>query len=267
MTRTREPDIQTLFDLTGRVALITGAGGHLGRSMAAALAEAGSRVIVASRKMETARQVAGSLKGKEKGRHLPVVIDHMKPDSIERGFSQANKAAKGIDILVNNAHEPLTADWRAVTGEQFTQHLRNLTGYFLLARLLRDHAVARRSPASVIMLGSMYGQVASYPDTYKGISPANPVAYQALKGGVIQVTRHLAVYWAQDAVRVNCISPGPFPPATVSPKLVKRLTAKSPMRRIGNPHELKGAVVFLASDASSYVTGHNLAVDGGWTVW
>jgi gluconate 5-dehydrogenase len=117
------------------------------------------------------------------------------------------------------------------------------------------------------MLGSMYGQVGSYPDVYEDIGPINPAAYQTLKGGIIQLTRHLAVCWAQDQVRVNCLSPGPFPPSSVSPKLVKRLKEKSPLNRMGQAHELKGATVYLASDASSYVTGQNLTVDGGWTAW
>jgi len=132
---------------------------------------------------------------------------------------------------------------------------------------VHDHAVQRKASASIIMLASMYGLVASYPDAYDGIGPASPVAYHALKGGILQMTRHLAVYWAKDNVRVNALSPGPFPSAKANPEMVERLKTKSPMNRMGEPHELKGAVVFLASDASSYVTGHNLVIDGGWTAW
>jgi NAD(P)-dependent dehydrogenase (short-subunit alcohol dehydrogenase family) len=177
------------------------------------------------------------------------------------------KQAGRLDILVNNGHEAIGSDWRAVTGAQFNRQLANATGYFLLARRMHDHAVKSKHPASIIMLGSMYGQVASYPEAYRDICPASPAAYHALKGGIIQLTRHLAVYWAADRVRVNCLSPGPFPGATAPKKLIPRLKAKSPMRRMGQPHELKGAVVFLASDAASYITGHNLVVDGGWTAW
>jgi NAD(P)-dependent dehydrogenase (short-subunit alcohol dehydrogenase family) len=261
------PTAQELFDLTNRVALITGASGHLGLALAAALAEAGCRVIVASRKMETAQKVAAALGGAKAGRHLAVVMDQMDEASIQRGFERAAKLAGRVDILVNNGHEPLAADWRTVNGNQFTRQLANCTGYFLLARLVRDHAVKHRQPASIIMLGSMYGQVASYPEVYAGIAPASPAAYHALKGGIIHLSRHLAVYWAKDQVRVNCLSPGLFPAPAAPRKLVQRLKAKSPMNRIGQPHELKGAVVFLASDASSYMTGHNLVVDGGWTAW
>lgn len=267
MAKNTQPGIPQLFDLTGRTALVTGASGHLGSAIAAALAEAGCRVIVTSRKLATARVTAAALGGTQRGRHGAVALDQMEEASIQRGFAEAVKLAGSIDVLVNNAHEVLADDWRGVTGKAFTRHLANATGYFLLARLVRDAAVKRRRPASIIMLGSMYGQVASYPEVYAGIGPANPAAYQVLKGGILQLTRHLAVYWAGDSVRVNCLSPGPFPGPGAARKLVKRLRAKSPMGRMGQPHELKGAVVFLASDASSYVTGHNLVVDGGWTAW
>jgi len=113
----------------------------------------------------------------------------------------------------------------------------------------------------------MYARVASYPDAYEGVCPANPVAYQALKGGTIQMTRHLAVYWARDNVRVNCFSPGPFPGGRAPEAMVRRLEKKLPMRRMGLPHELKGALLLLAADAGSFITGQDLTVDGGWTAW
>jgi len=156
-----EPSIQQLFDLTGRVALITGASGHLGHSMADALAEAGARVIVASRAAGTGQKTAASLGGVEKGRHLSVVIDHLDEQSINRGFDEAVELAGKADVLVCNGHEPLGADWRSVTGEQFNRQLQNATGYFLLARKMRDHATSRSAAASIIMLGSMYGVVGS----------------------------------------------------------------------------------------------------------
>jgi gluconate 5-dehydrogenase len=169
--------------------------------------------------------------------------------------------------LVNNGHAADGHDLTDVTAEQFNRVLANATGWFLLARELREHVVQRGVPGSVVNIGSMYGQVGSYPDTYEGICSASPVSYHALKGGVIHMTRHLAVYWARDRVRVNCLSPGPFPGPAVSPDLTKRLTEKSPMGRMGLPYELKGALLLLASDAGSYITGQNLTVDGGWTAW
>ncbi|MCA8985865.1 MAG: SDR family oxidoreductase [Planctomycetaceae bacterium] len=256
-----------LFDLTGQVAMLTGGQGHLGRALADALAEAGARVVVSSRKLEEAQRVARELSGPEAGRHLAVQLDHLEETSVETGFHQAIAQAGQVDILVNNGHAPLGEDWSTVTGEQFQQHLGNLTGYFLLSRQLRNHVVSRRGKGSIILLGSMYGVVGSYPDAYEGLCAASPAAYHALKGGIVQLTRHLAVYWARDGVRVNCLSPGPFPGAQAPPELIERLKAKSPMGRMGTPRELKGAIVFLASEASSYMTGQNLIVDGGWTAW
>ena len=114
----------------------------------------------------------------------------------------------------------------------------------------------------------MYGVVGSYPDAYEGICDASPVGYHALKGGIVHMTRHLAAYWASDNIRVNCLSPGPFPnPESAPAAMVERLCEKLPMKRMGINHELKGVIVFLASDASSYMTGQNLIIDGGWTAW
>lgn len=259
--------VQQLFDLSGRVALVTGAGGYLGRAMAEALAEAGARVVASSRSLDRATAVAAALGGREAGRHVAVCLDHLDEPSLERGFEDALRQTEQLDILVNNGHDPVAADWSSVTAEQFQRQLANLTGYFLLARRLRDHAAARQRPASIVLLGSMYGVVGSYPDAYAGVCPASPAAYHALKGGIVHLTRHLAVYWAKDRVRVNCLSPGPFPHPHAPAEMVRRLETKSPLGRMGMPHELKGAIVFLTSDASSYVTGQNLLVDGGWTAW
>ena len=260
-------NVNKMFDLTGRVSLVTGARGLLGQSLASALAEAGSRVIVTSRDAASAEELARSLPNYERVQHLGLSLDYLEPASIERGFAEACQRAGAIDMLVNNGHHPLAKDWRDVTAEEFNRQLSMATGYFLLARLLRDHAVERSAPASVIMLGSMYGLVGSYPDAYEGICVASPAAYHALKGGIVHLTRHLAVYWARDGVRVNCLSPGPFPGPQAPAAMVERLKTRSPMNRMGRPDELKGALLFLASDASSYVTGHNLVVDGGWTAW
>ena len=266
-TASNEPTVQQLFDLAGKRALVTGASGYLGGALARALAEAGATVVATSRDRGRAESVAKTLPAPAGAVHHGVQLDHMDETSIEAGFRRAVEVAGALDILVNNGHEPLANDWTDVTADGFTRQLANATGYFLLARLLRNHAVQRGAPASVILLGSMYGLVGSYPEAYEGVCPASPVAYHALKGGIIHLTRHLAVYWARDRVRVNCLSPGPFPPPRVPKELVGRLCGHSPMGRMGMPHELKGAVVFLASDASSYMTGQNLVIDGGWTAW
>ena len=265
---TSEPIIQDLFDLTGRVALVTGGTGYLGSAFARALAEAGASVVISSRDRERACDAASALPCPGDAAHFGVELDHMQPESVEAGFAEAVGVVGRIDVLVNNGHEGLGKDWTDVTHEEFARQQVNVAGYFALARLVRNHAVARGASASIVMLGSMYGQVASYPDAYEGVFAASPAAYHALKGGIIHLTRHLAVYWASDGVRVNCLSPGPFPnEPRVPTEMVRRLCDKSPMKRMGRPHELKGAIVFLAGDASSYMTGQNLTIDGGWTAW
>ncbi|MCA9119615.1 MAG: SDR family oxidoreductase [Planctomycetales bacterium] len=268
MNMSSEQVVSQLFDLSGRTALITGASGYLGAAMAAALAEAGANVACASRDQNRADSAAKGLPSTHGQEHFGVVLDHFDESSLEQGLQRVIERAGRVDVLVNNGQRGPANDLTDVTPEQFKAQLANAAGYFHLARLVRDHAVERAAPATVVMIGSMYGLVGSYPDAYKDICSASPVAYHALKGGVIHMTRHLAVYWAKDRVRVNCLSPGAFPnPVTVPEGLVDRLTSKCPMGRMGLAHELKGAVVFLASDASSYMTGQNLVIDGGWTAW
>jgi len=262
-----ERTLSQLFDLRGKTALISGAGGWLGSAMSRALAEAGASVITTSRDAAKAAECAAALPSNSGQNHFGVALDHLDEASIENGFTDALLRAGRIDILINNGHAANASDLTTVSGEEFNRSLANATGYFLLARKLHDHAVARGGGASIVMIGSMYGVVGSYPEAYEGVVPASPVAYHALKGGIVHMTRHLGVYWAKDGVRVNCLSPGPFPGPAANATMVERLTAKSPMGRMGRPEELKGALVFLASEASSYVTGQNLLVDGGWTAW
>jgi NAD(P)-dependent dehydrogenase (short-subunit alcohol dehydrogenase family) len=261
--------VHQLFDLTGKVALVTGASGLLGEALSTALAEAGATIVVASRDKARAEAFAATLPSPKGTKHLGVALDYLDEKSCQQGFADAVADAGKLDILVNNglSREGATTDWTNVTAKDFTEHLANNTGYFLLSRSMYHHAVSRKATASIIMIGSMYGVVGSYPEAYEGECVASPVQYHALKGGTIHMTRHLAVYWAKQGVRVNCISPGPFPKESFFSEVVERLKKKSPMGRMGKPHELKGAVVFFASDASSYVTGQNLLVDGGWTAW
>jgi NAD(P)-dependent dehydrogenase (short-subunit alcohol dehydrogenase family) len=262
-----ETTVPQLFDLTGKTALLTGGSGYLGGAMARALTEAGATVVVSSRELSRAQEVVDALAQASGRKHFALQMDHMDESSVAAGFDQAVAQSGGLDILINNGQQTVAKDWTEISADEFTHQLSNVTGYFLLARKMHEHAMARERPASIILLGSMYGLVGSYPDVYEGICSASPVAYHALKGGLVQLTRHLAVYWANDGVRVNCLSPGAFPHATADDEFVRRLSLRCPMKRIGVAQELKGAIVFLASSASSYMTGQNLVIDGGWTAW
>ncbi|MBC8481291.1 MAG: SDR family oxidoreductase [Planctomycetes bacterium] len=262
----KEKTVWELFDLSGKVALVTGATGYLGNAMAKGLSEAGAAVIISSRDKERAVSAAEKLSAESGNSFYGVEMDHLSEESINRGFEDGLKQAGRIDILVNNAHFGLEAGWHNVTSEEFNTQLSNATGYFLLSRLVHDHAVISGREASIIMLGSIYGMVGGYPEVYEDRECGSLAAYHALKAGVINMVRHLGVYWAGDNVRVNCLTPGTFPPLEkVGKELFERYASKSPMKRNGVPEEIKGAVVFLASEASSYMTGANLVIDGGWT--
>ena len=260
MTKTN----QQLFSLQNRVAIVTGGTGHLGTAFCQTLAEAGARVVVTSRSLEKAQLAAEKIPGDG---HIGLSLDHKNELSISTVMEDAINSCGGIDILVNNGTHGASDDWTTVDQQQFNDQLANASAYFLLGRLFRDHVVETKRNGSLINIGSMYGVVGSYPDAYDGICNASPASYHALKGGIIHMTRHLAVYWASDGVRVNCLSPGPFPGPNAPTEMVERLQTKSPMSRMGAPDELKGALLLLASDAGSYITGQNIIVDGGWTAW
>jgi gluconate 5-dehydrogenase len=259
--------VQELFDLSGKVALVTGGAGWLGTAMCEALAEVGARVAIASRNMDNCRKLAERLPGEG---HLALALDVQNEEAIRSVIDEVANTAGRLDVLVNNAYSGRAPSLDEATADDFQfSFMGGLTSYFVAAQQARKHMLAVGG-GSIINLASMYGMVASYPEAYVGFGVNSPPTYHALKGGVIHLTRHLAIYWAKDKIRVNAISPGPFPPDRVSaaePEFVERLKTKCPTGRLGTPEEMKGAAVYLASEASSYVTGHNLVIDGGWTAW
>jgi NAD(P)-dependent dehydrogenase (short-subunit alcohol dehydrogenase family) len=263
-----ERSIQQLFDLTGKVAVVTGAAGWLGSAMSRALAEAGAKLVVTSRNREQAEQFAASLPGSG---HVGIGFEQGDTDTIPGFVRDVVDRMGQIDILVNNAYGGTGPTIDTATAEDFDRaYHTGVTAYFLLAREVVHHVRERKASASIINIGSMYGVVASYPDAYTDLPVKSPPNYHGLKGGIVHLTRHLAVYWAKDNVRVNCISPGPFPKQSIidsQPEFIRRLESKSPMGRMGRPEELKGIVVLLASEAGSYINGQNILVDGGWTAW
>lgn len=263
-----EPTIHELFNLKGKVALLTGAAGWLGSAMSRALAEAGATLAVTSREATRAQEFAATLPGEG---HIGLAFDQGDTDSIPALVADVVAKLGQIDILVNNAYGGTAPSIDTATAEDFDRaYHTGVTAYFLLAREVAHHLRRRGAPGSIINIASMYGVVASYPDAYIDLPINSPPNYHGLKGGLVHLTRHLAAYWAKENIRVNAISPGPFPTARVQsnlPEFIERLNQKVPMGRMGRPEELKGLVVLLASDAGSYITGQNILVDGGWTAW
>jgi NAD(P)-dependent dehydrogenase (short-subunit alcohol dehydrogenase family) len=261
-----------IFSLHDKTALVTGAGGHLGLAMSEALAEAGANLLVHSRSKRRAEQTARRLW--DAGHKAePAVFDVTDEAAIGRFFSESLQD-KPLHIVINNAYEGSAGDSMHATQEDFLQSYD--VGLVAAHRILSAakssllRAKEDSGDSSVINVSSMYGLVSPDQRIYETPESANPPFYGAVKAALVQWTRYVACELGPSGIRVNAISPGPFPSADVQREnsaFVNRLADKLPLGRIGLPNELKGATLFLASSASSYVTGANIVIDGGWTCW
>jgi NAD(P)-dependent dehydrogenase (short-subunit alcohol dehydrogenase family) len=267
-------DVMSQFGLNGRVAFLSGATGHLGPAMAKALASAGAHVILNARGQQALDSLAAKLAAG--GSEVSVAcFDVTNEVAVRENIACIAEKHGRLDILVNSATSGRTGTIESATAEDFHQLYRtNVTAVFQLVQsalpLLKESARRTSGGASVVNIASMYGSVSSDPSIYGTSGANNPPYYGTAKAGLIQLTRYLACHLAPDRIRVNCISPGPFPAAQYlkrDPAFLNRLVEKVPMRRTGDPREVQGPLLFLASDSSSFVTGINLPVDGGWTAW
>jgi NAD(P)-dependent dehydrogenase (short-subunit alcohol dehydrogenase family) len=266
--------VMSRFRLDGRVVFLTGASGHLGRPMAWALAGAGAHVVLNGRRQNALDELASGLT--DAGCKVSIACFDITDESAAKThIAEIAKYHGRLDILVNNASSGGSGALDSATSEDFHQVYRvNVTAAFQLIQfslpLLKESGKQLPGGAAVVNIASMYGSVSPDPSVYGSSGANSPPCYGPAKAALIQLTRYAACHLASDRVRVNCISPGPFPAARFlerDPEFGNRLSAKLPMRRLGNPNEIQGPLLFLASDASSFVTGANLAVDGGWTAW
>jgi len=256
--------VKQLFDLTGKVALITGGSRGLGLQMAEALGEMGAKVALTARKEQELREAAQHLDSKLGITAIPLVCDMSDVSTIEPVIDRAIEALGPIDILVNNAG----ATWGAATVEHPLEAWHkvinlNLTAMFVTSKEVGKRCMIPRRRGKVINIASILGLVG-------GGDPGRPatIAYNTSKGGVVSFTRSLAAEWAQYNINVNAIAPGFFP--TKMTKGVLELVGqeaaeKAPLKRLGGPEDLKGLVALFASEASSFITGQIVAVDGGVT--
>ena len=258
--RTRRT-VRELVDLRGRRALVAGGAGHIGRACVETLRELGAAVVVADR-------VASA----DDNGAIPLTVDLADEAATRGAVAAAVERLGGLDILVHCAALVGDADlpgWNVPlerqSAEAWEAALRiNLTSAFVLTQEARD-SLAASGHGSVIVFGSIYGLVGPDFSLYDETGMANPAAYAASKGGLLQLVRHLATAFAPD-VRVNAISPGGVERGQPD-SFRERYRARTPLGRMATEEDLKGALAYLASDLSAYVTGQNLVVDGGWTAW
>jgi NAD(P)-dependent dehydrogenase (short-subunit alcohol dehydrogenase family) len=270
---------QDSFTLFGRTAVVTGAIGLLGRQHCKALGAAGARVVVTDIDDARCRDYAASLcaNGIEA---IGVAADVTEPADVERLCAEAVAFGGAIDVLVNNAaiNDMVEAPALAAPASRFESYPLalfrrvmdvNVTGTFLCCQSVGAH-MARRGRGSIINIASTYGIVAPDQSLYRDAEGRQRFykspAYPAAKGALLSLTRFLAAYFGANGVRVNALSPGGVENGQ-DPHFIEQYSRRTPLSRMAQPGDYQGALVFLASDASSYMTGANLVVDGGFTAW
>ena len=260
-----------MFSLEGKVVVLTGATGYFGKSFAHSLCNMGATIILVSRNNVNLRNLRSDLL--ELG-HANVDVysaDLFNDDERKKLFKYVESSYEKVDVLINNAYSgnPGTIDSSSIS--DFSEAFDiTVTAAFRLVQLFQPLLSRTEGSSSVINIASMYGVVSPDGEIYGNNGLNNPPYYGAAKAGLIQLTRYLACHMADKGIRVNSVSPGAFPPVDISsknPKFYKELCRKTPMNRIGLPHELSGVLLLLASDSSSFITGANIPVDGGWTAW
>lgn len=272
----------THFTLQGKTAVLTGASGFFGRYFAKALATAGALPILIDRNEGSLQTLALELRVNHDIDPPCWAVDLYDRESARKSLSAIARQAP-VDILINNAFDFSvrtgfnTPDGRleAATFEQLESCFQSGIWWALQATQILGAAMKRRGRGSIVNIGSMYGIVVPHPSLYEGTEKFNPPGYSMAKAGLIQFTRYSAAFLGPE-VRVNALSPGAIPnletaapnavDAAAEGSFVRRLADRTLLKRVGHPDDLTGPLVFLASDASAYMTGHNLVVDGGWTV-
>jgi NAD(P)-dependent dehydrogenase (short-subunit alcohol dehydrogenase family) len=253
-------NVKQLFDLSGRVAVVTGGSIGLGRQMAEGLAEMGANLVLCARKKERCEQAADELR--QLGvKTLALACDVKSPDDVGHVVQETLSQFGRIDILINNAGTAWGAQVEDMKLEHWNKVLEtNLTGTFLFSQSAGKFMIAKRR-GKIINIASVAGMQGAPPEF-------QAIGYHASKGGVIAFTKDLACKWGVHNIQVNAIAPGWFPTHMSQVAIERNREAflkKIPLNRFGNNQDLKGAAVFLASDASDFVTGHTLVVDGGQT--
>jgi gluconate 5-dehydrogenase len=265
------PSLKNLFSLKDKVALIVGGSGLLGKEISTAFAELGADIIIASRNFERNSKFADLLSQRFSGVNVIAMhVDITADNSIEKLLNEiTSRFPAGIDILVNCGWSGKKNNFTSITLEEWRYDLEVcLTGVFRTIKAFTPLLALKQG--NILNIASVYGHIAPDYRLYDDERYANPPSYGAAKAGVIQLSKYLSSFLSVQKIRVNSISPGPFPfdlTKLENPEFIERLSQKNPLNRVGLPYEVKGAAALLCSDAGSYMTGQNICVDGGWSAW
>jgi gluconate 5-dehydrogenase len=261
----------TGFNLAGRGVGVTGGGGHLGRLLALGLAEAGATVVICGRRAATLDAVVAEAKQRGlDGALIAQPADVGREQDLALVLDRIEAEAGAVHAWVNNASGVAAEPLLELTREKAEATVSSCLTELMLATQAAARRMLRVGEGAIVNVSSMYGIVSPQPATYVDFPEYhNPPAYGAAKAGVIQFTRYAACHLAPHGIRVNCLSPGPFPRDEIRRQrgFTAELCKRVPLGRVGEAEELVGPLLFLISEASSFVTGHNLVVDGGWTAW
>lgn len=260
--------LEALLNLRNKTVFITGGAGHLGTAMCEALAELGANVVVGSRDKAKVEAFAKSLADEFGVKASALPVDVTQTDSIEKALTTIEADYGGLDILINNAWSGKKNSFESITMDDWKYDIDVcLNGVFYTSKKALPYL--KKNKGVIVNVASMYGHVAPDYKMYEGTDHANPPSYGAAKAGVIQLTKYMASFLAPHGIRVNAISPGPFPFGDIvhNEAFIGKLESKTMLNRIGNPEDLKGIIALLSSDASAYMTGQNICVDGGWAAW
>lgn len=272
-----------IFDVSQRIVLVTGGLGQIGAAFVRELHARGARVAVASRTADAERLRSVFPDIADSDRLLPVAIDIVSKESVNAGLDEIERRwGAAPDAVINNAGidtQPSAPPEVSGPFEDFPLEVFrevvdvNLVGTFIVTQAAGSRMRASGRPGSIINVGSIYGMVSPVQDIYAykeeqtGVPFVKPVAYSAAKSGLYNLTRYCATYWGRQGIRVNTLTPSGVGRDTQDATFQKNYTDRIPVGRMADATDFNGAAVFLLSDASSYMTGANLVVDGGWTAW
>lgn len=267
-------NVKDLFDLTGSVAIVTGGGSGIGHQLATGLAEAGSNLVIASRRYELCRSVCETFHEKYGIDALAVKLDVTIEEDVINMVEKTIEHYDKIDILVNNVGGSIIRDTLSSKLSEWDYIMDlNLRSVFLCSREVGKYMIKRKYGKIINIASILAGRATDWRNYYEDsdkVKRSGQLCYNATKGGIISLTRDLAAEWAKYNITVNAISPGAFltDQTKVFPEYcIKSLCYRIPMGKFGEGDDLKGAIVLLASKSSKYLTGHNLVIDGGWTLW